>query len=169
MDPFVGEIRLFGFNFAPLGWVACQGQTLPIARYSALFSLLGTTYGGDGRTTFAVPDLRGRLPVGFGHGPGLSPYVQGQMGGQEQVTLQAAQLPTHNHTVAAASSATAKNPSNAFPAVTADGTSYGSTPDMSMNSTMVGGGGGSQPHENRAPYLALNWCMALEGIFPPRN
>lgn len=169
MDPFLGELRLFGFNFAPLGWAQCQGQLLAIPSNSALFALLGTQYGGDGRTTFALPDLRGRVALGAGQGAGLSPYPQGQMGGQEQVTLQPAQLPPHNHSVAASSSATGKNPSNAFPAVTPDGVSYGTAADISMSPTMVGGGGGSQSHENRQPYIALNWCIALQGIFPPRN
>lgn len=169
MEPFVGQISLFGFNFAPRGWALCQGQLLPIAQNTALFSLLGTTYGGDGRTTFALPDLRGRMPIGFGQGPGLSQYVQGQVGGQEQVTLQAAQLPAHNHAVAASSATTGKNPSNAIPAVTPDGASYGTTADMSMSPTMVGGGGAGQPHENRQPYLALNWCIALDGIYPSRD
>lgn len=169
MDPFIGEIRLFGFNYAPRGWAMCQGQLLPISPNTALFALLGTQYGGDGRNTFALPDLRGRVPIGVGQGTGTSPYQQGQTGGQEQVTLQPPQLPPHNHTVAASASATGKNPSNALPAVTPDGASYGTTADMSMSSTMVGGGGNGQPHENRQPYLALNWCIALEGIFPPRD
>lgn len=169
MEPFMGELRLFGFNFAPQGWAMCQGQSLPIAQYTALFSLLGTTYGGDGQTTFNLPDLRGRTPIGFGQGAGLSAYSQGEVGGQEQVTLLAAQLPAHNHTVAASSITTGKNPSNAIPAVTPDGASYGTTGDLSMSPTMVGGGGGGQPHENRQPYLALNWCIALQGVYPSRG
>ncbi|MEO7589168.1 MAG: tail fiber protein [Arachnia sp.] len=168
MDPILGELRLFGFMFAPSGWASCQGQLMPISSNTALYSLLGTTYGGDGRTNFALPDLRGRLPLGSGHGPGLSDYTQGQLGGQEQVTLQAGQLPAHNHTVAASSSATGKNPSNAFPAVTPDGVSYGTSADMSMNPTMVGGGGAGQPHENRQPFIALNWCIATQGVYPSR-
>lgn len=169
MDPILGELRLFGFNFSPSGWAKCQGQLLAIASYSALFALLGTYYGGDGRTTFGLPDLRGRLPLGFGQGPGLSNYPQGQMGGQEQVTLEGGQLPAHNHTVAASSSATGKNPSNAVPAVTAGGASYGTSADMAMSPSMVGGGGSGQPHENRQPYLVLNWCIATQGVFPSRD
>jgi len=169
MDPFIGELRLFGFNFAPVGWAICQGQLLPISTNTALFSLLGTLYGGNGQTTFGLPDLRGRAPLGFGQGPGLSSYDQGQAGGSEQVTLLAPQLPPHNHSVAAASSATAKNPAGAVPAVTGAGASYGTSTDLSMSPTMVGGGGGSQPHENRPPYLALNWCIALQGVYPSRS
>ena len=131
MDPILGELRLFGFGFAPSGWAKCQGQLIPISSSTALYSLLGTTYGGDGRTNFALPDLRGRLPLGSGQGPGLSDYTQGQVGGQEEVTLQAGELPAHNHAVAASSGATGKNPSNAFPAVTPDGVSYGTSADMS--------------------------------------
>ena len=169
MEPFVGELRLFGFDWAPRQWARCDGQLMTISSNTALFSLLGTTYGGDGRNTFALPDLRGRLPMGHGAGPGLSQYAPGQIGGQEQVTLQPQQLPPHNHDVSAASSATGKNPSNALPAVTSAGSSYGTVPDLSMSPTMVHGGGNGQPHENRQPYLVLNWCIALEGIYPSRN
>lgn len=169
MDPFVGEIRLFGFNFAPRGWAFCDGSLLAIAQNTALFSLLGTMYGGDGRTTFGLPDLRGRVPLGFGQGPGLTARTQGESAGSETVTLTPPQLPPHGHTVAAASTATTKNPAGAVPAFTAGGTSYGAAPDLSMSPAMIGGGGTSQPHPNMQPYLALNWCIALTGIFPPRN
>lgn len=169
MDPFIGELRLFGFNFAPRGWALCQGQLLAIAQYTALFSLLGTMYGGNGQTNFALPDLRGRVPLSFGQGPGLSAYDQGQVGGTEQVTLTAAQLPPHNHTVGASSAATSKNPAGSFPAYNADSSNYGSTADLTMNPAMVGGGGSSQPIGTASPYLVLNWCIALEGIFPARN
>lgn len=169
MDPFLGEIRCFGFTFAPRGWALCQGQLLSIASNTALFSLLGTMYGGDGRTTFGLPDLRGRVPTGFGQGPGLSDRVQGELAGEEQVGLTQVQLPAHNHTVAAASAATSKNPSGAVPALTAAGSSYGTVADLGMSPTMVGGGGGNQLHDNMAPYLVLNWCIAIEGIYPPRD
>ncbi|HET9648626.1 MAG TPA: tail fiber protein, partial [Microlunatus sp.] len=159
MDPFIGELRLFGFNFAPRGWALAQGQILPIAQYTALFSLLGTTYGGNGQTNFALPDLRGRAPISFGQGPGLSAYDQGQVAGQEQVTLIGTQIPAHNHTVGASSSATSKNPADSFPAFTAAASSYGSTADLTMNAAMVSGGGGNQPHDNMQPYLVLNWCI----------
>jgi microcystin-dependent protein len=169
VDPFLGEIRCFGFNFAPRGWAVCQGQLLAISSNTALFSLLGTMYGGDGRVTFALPDLRGRLPMGFGQGPGLSDRVQGEPGGEEQVSLLQTQLPAHSHTVAASSAATSKSPSAAVPAFTAAGSSYGTSADMSMSTSMIAGGGSSQQHDNMSPYLVLNWCIALEGIYPPRN
>ncbi len=169
MDPFLGELRLFGFNFAPVGWAMCQGQLIGISQNSALFSLLGTMYGGDGVSTFGLPDLRGRTSVGMGQGPGLAGYVQGQVGGTETVTLAAAQLPAHNHSVAAASAATGKSPAAALPGYTADGSTYGTTSDLAMSPTMVGGGGGGQPHPNLQPYLALNWCIAVQGIYPQRS
>lgn len=169
MDPFVGELRCFGFSFAPVGWAQCQGQLLPINSNTALFSLLGTTYGGNGQTTFGLPDLRGRIAMGMGQGPGLAGYTEGQQGGTETVTLAAAQLPAHNHSVAASSTATAKSPAGALPAYTADGSTYGTTADLAMSPTMVGGGGGNQPHNNLQPYLVLNWCIALQGIFPSRS
>jgi len=169
VDPFIGELRLFGFNFAPRGWALCQGQLMSISQNTALFSLLGTMYGGNGQTTFGLPDLRGRAAISFGQGPGLASYEQGQPGGVEQVTLLAGQLPAHNHTVSASSAATGKNPANSFPAYTADASTYGSTADLTMNPAMVGGGGNAQPVAVASPYLVLNWCIALEGIFPSRN
>jgi microcystin-dependent protein len=168
-EPFLGEVRLFGFTFAPLGWATCDGQIMSIAQNTALFSLLGTTYGGNGQTTFALPDLRGRVPVHMGQGPGLSSYVEGQVGGTENVTLLANQLPPHGHTVAGASAATTKNPTNAVPAFTGSGASYGTSPDLQMSPAMISGGGSSLPHENLQPYLVLNWCIALQGIYPSRN
>jgi len=169
MDPYIGELRCFGFNFAPQGWALCNGQLLSISQNTALFSLLGTMYGGDGRTTFGLPDLRGRAPLSFGQGPGLANYSQGQAAGTETVTLTAATLPPHSHAVAASSTATTKNPSGAVPAVTGAGSSYGTTTDLQMSAAMIGGGGSGQPHENLQPYLVLNWCIALVGIFPPRD
>jgi microcystin-dependent protein len=169
VDPFIGELRCFGFNFAPRGWALCQGQLLSIAQNTALFSLLGTMYGGNGQTTFGLPDLRGRTSLSFGQGPGLASRNQGELGGEEQVTLTSQQIPAHNHTVGASSAATGKNPAGSFPAFTAAGSSYGTTADLTMNPAMVGGGGGNQPHDNMAPYLVLNWCIALEGIYPSRD
>jgi microcystin-dependent protein len=169
MDPFIGELRCFGFNFAPQGWALCNGQLMPIAQNTALFSLLGTMYGGDGRVTFALPDLRGRAPLAFGQGPGLANRTQGEVGGSESVTLTAANLPPHSHTVAASSTATTKNPAGALPAVTGAGSSYGTTADLAMSPTMIGGGGSSQAFADMPPYLVLNWCIALVGIFPPRS
>lgn len=168
-DPYLGEIRNFGFNFAPAGWALCQGQLLSIAQNTALFSLLGTQYGGDGRTTFALPDLRGRVPIGFGQGPGLSARIQGEAKGTEAVTLASPETPAHNHPVAAASSATTKNPTGAVPAFTPAGSSYGTTADVAMSPTMTGSSGGSQPHDNMQPYLVTNWCIALQGSYPPRG
>ncbi len=168
MEPFVGEIRCFGFGWAPVGWAPCQGQLLPISSNTALFSLLGTTYGGDGRTTFALPDLRGRTPVNQGQGPGLSSYDLGQVGGTETVTLIAGQLPPHNHTVTASSTASGKSPSGSVPAYDADSSSYGGGTDLQMSPSMVGGGGNSQPVDNMQPYLAVSWCIAVEGIYPSR-
>jgi microcystin-dependent protein len=168
-EPFLGEIRNFGFNFAPRGWATCQGQLLAISTNTALFSLLGTTYGGNGQTTFSLPDLRGRAPIGVGQGPGLTDRVQGEMGGVENVTLTAPQVAPHSHGVAASSAAASKSPANAYPAFTAAGSSYGTTADMAMNPGMVTPNSGGQPHENMQPDLGSNWCIALEGIFPSRN
>ncbi|MFK4835115.1 phage tail protein [Microbacterium sp. ZW T2_14] len=169
MDPYIGEIRCFGFNFAPRGWLACEGQLMSISQNSALFSLLGTMYGGDGATTFALPDLRGRASLGAGAAPGLTPRNEGDAGGAEVVTLTAPALPPHSHTVAASSSASTKNPSGATPAVTGAGASYGTTDDLIMDPAMIGGGGDAQPHDNMQPYLVLNWCIAIDGAFPPRD
>jgi len=169
MDPYLGEIRCFGFNYAPRGWLLCNGQLLSISSNTALFSLLGTMYGGNGTTTFALPDLRGRVPLAFGQGPGLSNRTQGQAGGAEAVTLTAATLPPHGHTVAASSTATTKNPSGSLPSVTPAGASYGTTADLAMSASMIGGGGSGQPHDNMQPYVVLNWCIAATGIFPPRD
>lgn len=168
MEPFIGTIMFFGFNFAPRGWAKCQGQLLAISQNTALFSLLGTQYGGDGRTTFALPDLQGRVPIGEGQGPGLPPYSIGQTGGAPAVTLISTQIPAHTHGINAAASATSKVPMNNLPAATAGGSSYGPTVSGAMASNMVQPAGGGQPHENMQPYLVGNWCIALEGIFPSR-
>lgn len=169
-EPFVGEIMLVPYNFAPRGWAFCNGQILSIAQNTALFSLLGTTYGGNGQTTFALPDLRGRCALSAGQGPGLSNYDLGQVSGTETVTLIATQLPVHSHNVAAVDDdATVGIPTGALPAnIAAKGYSKGA-PNTSMNPAMISGGGGNQPHDNRQPYLVLNYCIALEGIFPSRN
>jgi microcystin-dependent protein len=167
-EPFLGEIRNFGFTFAPRGWALCQGQLLSIQQNSALFSLLGTQYGGDGVTTFGLPDLRGRVSMGFGQGPGLSNRTQGEVAGTETVTLTSNQLPGHSHTVAAASAATSKNPAAAVPAFTSAGSSYGTSADLAMSPNMIGPVPGNQPHDNLQPYLVTNWCIAMEGIFPSR-
>jgi microcystin-dependent protein len=174
MEPFVGQICLFGFDFPPRGWAICAGQLLPISRYQALFSLIGTRYGGDGRTTFALPDLRGRVAVGSGQGPGLTNYTQGQQSGSERVTLLVSEMPTHTHLMTAST----------------DGQSSGTPAGNSLGSAGRGGGtnvyaagaanpvpmasavtsaGGNMPHNNLQPLLALNYCIALEGIYPSRE
>ena len=169
-EPFLGEIRTFGFNFAPQGWAMCAGQLLPINQNTALFALLGTFYGGNGTTNFALPDLRGRVGIHQGQGVGLSPYNIGQISGTETVTLTQNQMPQHNHQVMANdTAASATRPAGAVPArVTA--AAYGATSDgTTMNAAMISTAGGSQPMSIIQPYLCLNFCIALQGIFPSRN
>ena len=170
-EPFLGEIRMFGFGFAPQGWAQCNGQLLPISQNTALFSLLGTTYGGDGRTTFALPDMQSRVPVCQGQGPGLSSYAEGQAGGAETVTLAATQMPGHTHPVKASSSAADSDQPGGRALARTASHSYTAQPDTStvMNANMLGDTGGSQPHNNIQPYLAVNFCIALTGVFPARN
>ena len=162
---------MFGFNFAPQGWALCDGQLLPISQNTALFSLLGTTYGGDGRTTFALPDMRSRVPVHQGQGAGLSSYSEGQAGGAETVTLAAAQMPGHTHSVKASSSAAASDQPQGRALARSRSDIYTAGPDATtvMNAKMIGDAGGSKPHANIQPYLAVNFCIALIGIFPARN
>jgi microcystin-dependent protein len=162
---------MFGFGFAPQGWALCNGQLLPIDQNQALFSLLGTTYGGDGRTTFALPDLQSRVPVGQGQSPGLSSYAEGQAGGAETVTLAATQLPGHTHPVKASSSTADSDQPEGRTLARSASHSYTAKPDAStvMNVDMLGDAGGSQPHDNIQPYLAVNFCIALIGIFPSRS
>ena len=169
-EPFVGEIRMFGFNFEPQGWAFCDGQLLSISQNAALFSLLGTTYGGDGVSTFALPDLRSRVPVSQGQGEGLSSYAEGQAGGTETVTLAAAQMPAHTHAVSASSSPAASERPARVLARSPDH-SYVPEPDTDtvMNAKMIGAAGNSQPHDNIQPYLVLNFCIALQGVFPARE
>ena len=167
MDPFIGEIRLVPFNFAPRGWAICAGQLLPINQNQALFALLGTTYGGDGRTTFALPDLRGRIPIGAGQPPDGSDYPLGATGGQETVELTTGQLPGHSHPVNASSAAaTSKSPATAYPA---GGGAYAGQRNVRMKAAMIGLTGGGEGHENRQPYLSLNYIIALQGIFPAQS
>ncbi len=173
-EPFLGEIRMFAGTFAPRGWAFCDGQLLQISQYSALFSLLGTTYGGDGRTTFALPDLRGRAPIHAGQGAGLTRRVLGERGGQETVTLTVAQMPSHNHTAQVnADSSVAMNdkPENGLPARNAAATPvYGDDPNTTLNNSAVTvqNNGGSQPHPNMQPYITVNYIIAITGIFPSR-
>jgi microcystin-dependent protein len=168
-QPFLGEIRIFPYNFAPRGWAFCSGQILPIAQNTALFSLLGTTYGGNGQTTFALPDLRGRVAMSSGQGPGLSPYSLGEVSGSETVTLISAQMPSHNHLMQGSNNdATDSAPQGNVPAVIPSG-GYTATPTTQMNPAALTQAGGNQPHTNIQPFLILNFCIALEGIFPSRN
>ncbi len=163
---------MFAGNFAPYGWAFCQGQILPIAQNTALFSLLGTTYGGDGRTTFALPDLRGRVPVGFGQGLGLSNRVIGEQFGSELVTLNINQMPSHNHTVNAVTSEGNQNlPTNSLPAntKTLDKEYSDANANTTMKATMVNPTGGSQPFGVSQPSLGVNFIIALQGIYPSRN
>jgi microcystin-dependent protein len=169
-NPFLGEIRLLPYNFAPQGWAFCNGQLLPITQNTALFSLLGTTYGGNGTNNFALPDLRGRVPISSGQGPGLTNYFLGEVAGSENVTLTSNEMPTHIHQVVANNGpGSATRPAGAVPART--GTSnYAAAPDgTAMNAGMISSAGGSQPHQNLQPLLVLNFCIAMQGIFPSRN
>jgi microcystin-dependent protein len=170
-EPFLGMIMIVPYNFAPRGWAFCNGQILPIAQNTALFSLLGTTFGGNGQTTFALPDLRGRVPNSSGQGPGLSSYDLGQVGGTENQTLTINQMPTHNHTVNCnTEDSNTTSPGNAVPGNTPT-SMYNSaaTPGATMLGSMINLTGGSQPFPLLQPYLTLNFCIALEGIFPSRN
>lgn len=171
-EPFLGEIMLVPYNFAPRGYAACHGQLLSIAQNTALFSLLGTTYGGNGQTTFALPDLRGRVPICEGQGPGLSNYSLGEVGGMETVTLITTQIPYHTHSLTAVTDAGDTNvPTGAFLAnsgtLDKEYKSFGTLTTMSAQA--IAPVGGSQPHPNMQPFLALIFCIAMEGIFPSRN
>ena len=172
VETFLGEIKMFAGNFAPKGWAFCQGQLLLIAQNQALFALLGTTYGGDGRTTFALPDLRGRVPVGFGQGLGLSNRVIGEQFGSELVTLNINQMPSHNHTVNAVTTEGNQNlPTNSLPANTKalDKEYSDANANTTMKATMVNPTGGNQPFGVTQPSLGVNFIIALQGIYPSRN
>jgi microcystin-dependent protein len=171
-NPFVAEVRMFGFNFAPPGWATCDGQLLPIAQNTALFFLLGTMYAGDGKSTFGLPDLRGSTPIGAGQGSGLSPYGQGDLGGAETVTLLDSEIALHTHTFSASPQpAEERQPGGAY---LANGQGVGmydvntqSTTTMAPN--MTAPAGASLPHNNMQPYLTVLFCIALQGAFPARN
>jgi microcystin-dependent protein len=170
--PFVGEIKNFGFNFAPRGFALCQGQLLPISQNTALFSILGTTYGGNGTSNFALPDLRGRVPVSAGQGLGLSNYLLGESTGTENVSLISSQMPAHGHNAGCFNGdGDSYTGGNAIPAKdTAGGNNVYSSPSGSlMNGGAVTVTGGGLPHNNLQPYLVVNYCIALQGIFPARN
>ena len=174
-DPFVAEIRIFPFNFAPRGWAFCNGQLLPISQNTALFSLLGTTYGGDGKSTFALPNMQGSTPMQQGQGPGLSLRDLGELGGEENVTLLQTEMPSHNHPALAANNSGSPLPTpvgNAWSSGLKTGPSlYSATSanDVAMSPAATSITGGSLPHNNLMPYLTLNFCIALQGIFPPRS
>ena len=170
-DPFLGQIMWAAFNFPPKGWARCDGQLLSIAQNSALFALLGTNFGGNGQTNFALPDMRGRLPMHDGTGPGLTPRVIGEQGGQEQVTLGTAQMPTHSHTLVGSSSEAASiSPGGNLPATKSRVTLYSAGPaDTAMGPSAIESTGGSQPHNNMPPFLAIQCFIAVQGVFPSRN
>ncbi len=164
-EPFLSEIRIFSFAFAPQGWALCNGQLLPINQNQALFSLLGTTYGGNGQTNFALPELRGRVPMHVGGGLTL-----GQKAGEEAHTLITSEMPAHTHQAkASANGPTVTPPTGNFWASNTGFTAYGTAGNTSMSPQAIGNIGGSQAHENRSPYLTLNYCIALQGIFPSPN
>lgn len=172
-SPFLGEIMPFAGNFAPTGWLACQGQLLSIAQYDALFSLIGTTYGGNGTTNFALPDLRGRVPIHSGQGPGLPNYVVGQTAGAESATVSVAQLPAHSHAAATAGAGNAPVPTGGVPAPSrAADPSYGPPAGgatMPAGAVSASGAASPQSHENTQPFLAINFCIAVSGIYPSPN
>ena len=166
-QPYVGEIRMFAGNFAPAGWMFCEGQLLPISEYETLFNLIGTTYGGDGQSTFALPDLRGRVPLHFGNG-----FTLAETGGVETVTLTVNQIPAHSHPLLASQNvATLQSPgSTALLAQSSVATMYlGDSPDSSLSALSISSVGGSQPHDNFQPYLCIDFIISLFGIFPSQN
>jgi microcystin-dependent protein len=179
-QPYVGQILIFGCNFAPAGWALCQGQLLPISENETLFNLIGTTYGGDGQETFGLPDLRGRVPVHMGQGPGITQNYQiGEMAGTESVTLTTQQIPSHNHAVQI-KTGTAGNVSKPGGNVLADEfvsqadapfvyVPFNNTNQVTLGQQTIGPAGGNQPHENRQSYLTLNFCISLFGVFPSQN
>ena len=171
MDPFVAEIRIFPFNFAPSGWAFCDGQILPLSQNTALFSLLGTTYGGNGQTNFALPNLQGSAPMHPGQGPGLSLHDLGEQGGAQTVTLLETQIPSHSHTLnASAADGTDQGPANSrFATGTGIGAYAALAPLVPLAPRAVAAVGGGQPHNNMMPYLTLSFCIALQGVYPPRT
>jgi microcystin-dependent protein len=171
-DPFVAEIRMFPFNFAPTGWAFCDGQLLPISQNTALFSLVGTFYGGDGKSTFALPNLQGSTPLFWGQGSGLSDYDLGQQGGSETITLLESEIPAHNHMVEAVSDpGDLQAPSDVRAlARSGGGFAYVSGPlNAQFAFQTLTAAGGSLPHNNLMPYLTVNFCIAMQGVFPPRQ
>jgi microcystin-dependent protein len=172
MDPFVAEIRIFPFNFAPKGWAFCDGQLLPLSQNTALFSLLGTTYGGNGKSNFALPDMQGNAPMHPGQGPGLSLHDLGEVGGSDTVTLLESEIPSHSHAwnVRAGDAGEDRTPIGEALARSVGGNLYGPVVSpVSMADQALAPAGGDQSHNNRQPYLTLSFCIALQGVFPPRT
>jgi microcystin-dependent protein len=180
MDPYIGELRMFGFNFAPLNWAQCNGQLLSIAQNTALFSILGTQYGGDGRTNFALPNLQGIVPIGQGAAPGLTPFVPGDTGGEPTHTLLMNEMPLHSHSLNALPvHATNTTPAAGSHLAEGAGGARGSGFNINtyttnaggttLNPATVGAAGSGTAHDNMQPYLTMNWCIALVGVFPPRS
>jgi microcystin-dependent protein len=170
MDPFVAEVRIFPFNFPPKGWAFCNGQILPLSQNTALFSLLGTTYGGDGKSNFALPDMQGNAPMHPGQGPGLSLHDLGESGGSETVTLLQSEIPNHTHSVSGATidiaDSNVPTNNNIGKASTKVFSTTGTAVQMNVNT--IGIAGSSLPHNNMMPYLTFNFCIALQGVYPPR-
>jgi len=173
MDPFVAEIRIFPFNFAPKGWAFCDGQILPISQNTALFSLLGTTYGGDGKSNFALPNMQGNAPMHPGQGPGLSLHDLGETGGSETVSLLLSEIPAHTHALMGSVVNSSKpSPAGNALAKVSGATPYAApagAPLVAMSINALAPAGGDQPHNNMQPYLTLNFCIALQGVFPLRT
>lgn len=170
-DPFVAEIRIFPFNFAPKGWAFCDGQILPLSQNTALFSLLGTTYGGNGKSNFALPNMQGNAPMHPGQGPGLSLHDLGETGGSETVSLLESEIPSHSHTLRAdildIADTNVVSPNASF-ALSSGGTLYQGTPNVDLSGNSLAPAGGDQPHNNMQPYLTLSFCISLQGVYPPR-
>lgn len=169
-EPFIGEVTMFGFNYSPRGYAFCNGQLLPIAQNQALFSILGTTYGGNGTQTFGLPDLQGKSPMHVGQGPGLSPVALGQTGGESSHTLLLSEMPTHSHLVTASSvAADLSLPTSNYFATGGQSVYSSAAADVALSSAALTSIGGNQGHNNMPPYSVLNFCIALVGTFPSRN
>jgi microcystin-dependent protein len=169
-EPFLGQIMMVGFNFAPRSWAECDGQILPINQNQSLYSLLGTTYGGDGRTSFALPDMRGRVPLHYGQGPGLTDRTLGEKPGEERHVLNLAEMPSHSHQARFSNAeGETDSPVNAVPAQSGDNLYHSATNLVSARSGTITNTGAGQSHENMQPFLVIKFCIALQGLFPPRN